>query len=183
MQFKRKMFPLYFSSAAPRIIALQDLHLGMKSGLQWVDGHWKFNPATLSRALLSHRRATSFYLLPGWLWGFEHMKPICTNRPSDQILPPDWGMAQVQLSLHWWVGPKEMHSQHGIRWLVWGDTSMSSQRSQRTCCGVGISCSEWELLDCSWAGTGRVDKKHIQVRLGKMHNELHKCCILQKRKI
>lgn len=111
------MFSPYFSSVAPGIITLQDLHLGMKSELQWVGGHWKFNPATLSRAPLNHLWATSFYLLAG----FEHTKAICTE-PSLWSDPSTLLGQQHRCSwaFHGGSVPKEMHSQHGIRGLVLG---------------------------------------------------------------
>lgn len=115
------MFSPYFSSVAPGIITLQDLHFGMKSELRWVDGRWKFNPATLSRAPLNYTWASSFYLLPGWQWGFEHMKGVCT-KPRLRSDPPTLLRQRRRCS---WASrgglvPKDMYSQDGIRRLVLG---------------------------------------------------------------
>lgn len=114
--------------------------------------------------------------------GFGNMKAILTIHPSDQIFPPYWGSstgAAEHSGVNWC--PKKCTASVGLGGWCWADTSMSSQRSQRTQCGTRISCLQWELLDCSWADTGRADKKHIQVRPGEMHHALHKYYILQKR--
>lgn len=144
------MFSPYFSSVAPGIITLQDLHFRMKSELRWVDGRWKFNPATLSRAPLNYTWASSFYLLPGWQWGFEHMKAVCM-KPCLRSDPSS--LLRQRRRCSWapvvdWC-PKTCTARMGLGGWCWGDTAMSSQRSQGTHCGIGISCSERELLDCS----------------------------------